>query len=77
LPLAEDLGERTDLAARQPRKALELLAIWERLDRGMAAPVWKPSRYGRIGVWRFARMRQGFRSRRSTAATICAALVPA
>jgi len=42
--LAHDIGEANNLAARQPEKVTELLAIWERLDREMVPPVWTPGK---------------------------------
>ena len=38
--LASDLGEKNDLAAREPAVARELLAEWERINREMAPALW-------------------------------------
>lgn len=38
--LANDLGETTDLAAREPTRVAELTAAWEKWSRAQAAPLW-------------------------------------
>ncbi|MEM0897484.1 MAG: sulfatase-like hydrolase/transferase [Verrucomicrobiota bacterium] len=40
--LANDVGESNNLAAEKPEKVKELLAAWEKLDREMIEPVWRP-----------------------------------
>ena len=42
--LAEDLGEKKDLASKQPVKVAELKAAWEKMNAGMIDPVWSPKR---------------------------------
>jgi arylsulfatase A-like enzyme len=39
--LARDVGERTDLAAKNPGKVKELRERWEKWNEGLAAPAWK------------------------------------
>jgi len=38
--LAEDIGERDDLAAKHPEKVRELTAAWQRWNGQLAAPLW-------------------------------------
>jgi arylsulfatase A-like enzyme len=38
--LAEDIGERNDLAATRPEKVREMLAAWKRWNAGLAPPAW-------------------------------------
>lgn len=38
--LAEDLGERTDLAAREPARVADLAARWNQWSAAQAAPLW-------------------------------------
>jgi arylsulfatase A-like enzyme len=38
--LAEDIGEKTDLAERQPGKVKELQEHWQKWNAGLAAPAW-------------------------------------
>jgi arylsulfatase A-like enzyme len=38
--LAEDIGEKTDLAAKHPDKMKELQAQWQQWSAGLAAPAW-------------------------------------
>jgi arylsulfatase A-like enzyme len=38
--LADDIGEKTDLAAKQPEKAKELQAAWDEWNKGNVAPLW-------------------------------------
>ncbi|MGH7945067.1 MAG: sulfatase-like hydrolase/transferase [Opitutaceae bacterium] len=41
--LAEDPGEKNDLAAQQPEKARAMLAAWKKWNAGQAAPAWPPN----------------------------------
>jgi arylsulfatase A-like enzyme len=38
--LADDIGEKTDLAAKQPEKVKELQAAWDKWNEGNVAPLW-------------------------------------
>jgi arylsulfatase A-like enzyme len=38
--LKDDVGEATDLSARQPEKVKELQAEWDRWNAGNVAPLW-------------------------------------
>jgi arylsulfatase A-like enzyme len=38
--LADDIGEKTDLAEKQPEKAKELQAAWDEWNKGNVAPLW-------------------------------------
>ncbi|MBA4065923.1 MAG: sulfatase [Isosphaera sp.] len=38
--LADDIGEKTDLAAKMPEKVKELEAVWKKWDAELAAPLW-------------------------------------
>jgi arylsulfatase A-like enzyme len=38
--LADDIGERVDLASQQPKKAAELAAAWQKWDAQLAKPLW-------------------------------------
>ena len=38
--LKDDIGEATDLAAKQPDKAKELWATWQDWDKANVAPLW-------------------------------------
>jgi len=38
--LADDIGEKTDLAAKQPEKMKELQADWDKWNTGNVAPLW-------------------------------------
>jgi arylsulfatase B len=40
--VAADLAEQTDLAAKEPERARELAAMWQKLDAEMAEPLWQP-----------------------------------
>jgi len=40
--LAQDLGERTNLAAREPEKVRELAAAWNAWNAGLVEPAWRP-----------------------------------
>ena len=44
--LADDIGEKKNLAAAHPRKVKELAAAWQRWNKELAKPLWPP------GVWR-------------------------
>jgi hypothetical protein len=38
--LADDIGEKTDLSAKQPEKVKELQADWDRWNTGNVPPLW-------------------------------------
>ncbi len=38
--LADDIGEKTDLTAKQPEKVKELQAAWDKWNEGNVAPLW-------------------------------------
>ena len=38
--LAEDVGEKNDLAAKQPEKVKELQAAWDEWNKGNVPPLW-------------------------------------
>jgi arylsulfatase A-like enzyme len=38
--LADDIGEKTDLAAKEPEKVKELQAAWDEWNKGNVAPLW-------------------------------------
>ena len=38
--LADDIGEKTDLAAKQPEKVKELQTAWDEWNKGNVAPLW-------------------------------------
>ena len=38
--LADDIGEKTDLVAKNPEKAKELQALWDEWNKGNVAPLW-------------------------------------
>jgi arylsulfatase A-like enzyme len=38
--LAEDIGERTDLAAKEPARVADLAARWNQWSAAQAAPLW-------------------------------------
>jgi arylsulfatase A-like enzyme len=38
--LADDIGEKTDLSARQPDKVKELQSLWDKWNEGNVAPLW-------------------------------------
>ena len=38
--LADDIGEKTDLAAKMPEKVKELQAAWNEWNKGNVAPLW-------------------------------------
>jgi arylsulfatase A-like enzyme len=38
--LADDIGEKTDLSAREPAKVKELQAAWDDWNKGNVAPLW-------------------------------------
>jgi arylsulfatase A-like enzyme len=38
--LAEDIGETTDLAGKQPERVKELQAAWDEWNKGNVAPRW-------------------------------------
>jgi arylsulfatase A-like enzyme len=38
--LKDDIGEKTDLAAKEPDKVKELQALWKKWDAELAAPLW-------------------------------------
>jgi hypothetical protein len=38
--LADDIGEKTDLAGTQPEKVKELQAAWDKWNKDNAAPLW-------------------------------------
>jgi arylsulfatase A-like enzyme len=38
--LADDIGEKTDLAAKNPDKLKELQAAWDAWNKGNVAPLW-------------------------------------
>lgn len=38
--LADDIGEKTDLAAKQPEKVKELQTAWDKWNEGNVAPLW-------------------------------------
>jgi len=40
--LKEDVGEKTDLAAKNPEKVKELAALWEKWNAELVAPTWGP-----------------------------------
>lgn len=40
--LAQDIGESTDLAEKNPDKAAELKAVWDKWSTAMARPLWGP-----------------------------------
>ncbi len=40
--LAEDIGEKNDLASREPATVAELRRLYEAWDAGMARPMWSP-----------------------------------
>jgi arylsulfatase A-like enzyme len=42
--LAEDLGEKRNLASKQPAKLAELKSAWETMNAEMTDPVWSPKR---------------------------------
>ena len=42
--LAKDLGEKKDLASKQPAKLAELKTAWEKMNAEMIDPVWSPKR---------------------------------
>jgi arylsulfatase A-like enzyme len=44
--LANDIGEKKNLAAAHPEKAKELAADWQRWNKELARPLWAPG--GRI-----------------------------
>ena len=44
--LAEDIGERNDLAAAQPAKVRELADAWQRWNRQLVSPLWRPGGRG-------------------------------
>jgi arylsulfatase A-like enzyme len=46
--LADDIGEKKNLAAAHPEKARELAAAWQRWNKELARPLWAPG--GRIGA---------------------------
>lgn len=41
--LKEDIGEATDLAAKNPEKVKELLADWKTWNAEQKEPLWKPA----------------------------------
>ena len=41
--LADDIGEKNNLAAAQPQKAKELAEEWLRWNKELAKPLWKPA----------------------------------
>jgi arylsulfatase A-like enzyme len=41
--LADDIGEKNNLAAAQPQKVKELAAEWLRWNKELAKPLWKPA----------------------------------
>ena len=40
--LAEDSGEKKNLAATHPEKVKELAADWQRWNKELAKPIWPP-----------------------------------
>jgi arylsulfatase A-like enzyme len=38
--LADDIGEKTDLASKNPEKAKELASLWEKWNSGLVKPAW-------------------------------------
>ena len=45
--LADDMGEKTNLAASHPEKVKELAEAWQRWNQVLAKPLWGPGRGGR------------------------------
>ena len=45
--LAEDIGEKNNLAAREPAKVRELAAAWNAWNAGNVEPLWVSSREGK------------------------------
>ncbi len=43
--LANDIGETQDLAAMNPEKLQQLIAMWEERNAEMIEPAWRPQRY--------------------------------
>jgi arylsulfatase A-like enzyme len=39
--LADDIGEKKDLAAAQPERVKDMLAAWQKWNAGLAAPAWQ------------------------------------
>ncbi len=44
--LADDIGEKMNLAALHPEKVKELAAAWQRWNKGLAKPLWAPGGRG-------------------------------
>jgi arylsulfatase A-like enzyme len=42
--LADDIGEKHDLAAKQPEKFRQLDALWQKWNATLVAPLWAPAR---------------------------------
>jgi len=42
--LAEDIGEKTDLASKQPARVKEMAAVWEKWNATLVKPTWGPPR---------------------------------
>ena len=45
--LAEDLGEKTDLAAKHPEKVRDLQAAWDKWNAGLVGPRWPATLKGK------------------------------
>ena len=42
--LGKDLGEKTNLASKEPEKLQELKTAWDTMNAEMIDPVWSPKR---------------------------------
>jgi hypothetical protein len=42
--LGKELGDKTNLASKEPEKLKELKAAWEKMNAEMVDPVWLPRR---------------------------------
>jgi len=47
--LANDIGEKENLAAAHPEKVKELAGAWTRWNAELARPLWFPRAAGRVG----------------------------